>query len=66
MLSRQLLIFSVIVGVLGMPVGARWSHGMSVREFQAAVNLLSAIALMIGGAIGVGFPMTLVIIWVCS
>jgi hypothetical protein len=39
---------------------------MSVREFQAGLNLLSAIALMIGGAIGVGFPMTLVIIWVCS
>jgi hypothetical protein len=39
---------------------------MSVRKFRAGGNLLSAIALMIGGALGVGFPMTLVIIWVCS
>jgi hypothetical protein len=39
---------------------------MSGREIQADDNLLSAFALMIGGALGVGLPMALVIIWVCS
>jgi hypothetical protein len=47
-------------------LGARWSEGMSSREVQADDNLLSAFALMIGGALVVGFPMALVIIWVCS
>jgi hypothetical protein len=49
-----------------MPVGARWSNGMVEREVQADANLLSAFALMIGGAFSIGFPITLVIIWVCS
>jgi hypothetical protein len=48
-----------------MPVGALWSNGMSGREVQAG-NLLSAFALTIAGALGVGLPMALVIIWVCS
>ena len=39
---------------------------MSSREVQADDNLLSAFALMIGGALVVGIPMALVIIWVCS
>jgi hypothetical protein len=39
---------------------------MSSREVQSDDNLLSAFALMIGGALGVGLPMALVIIWVCS
>jgi len=39
---------------------------MSGHEFKAETNLLSAFALMIGGALSVGLPMTLVIIWVCS
>lgn len=39
---------------------------MSVRELQAGANLLSAFALMIGSAFGIGLPMALVIIWVCS
>ena len=62
------LFFSILYffGQPAMPVGPRRSHGMSVRELQAGANLLSAFALMIGGALGVGFPMTLVIIWVCS
>jgi hypothetical protein len=47
-------------------VGARWSNGMSKRAVQADDNLLSAFALMVGGALGVGLPMALVIIWVCS
>lgn len=47
-------------------VGARWSGGMSGREIQADDNLLSAFASMIGGALGVGLPMALLIIWVCS
>jgi hypothetical protein len=56
----------LFLGQWAMPVGAQWSHGMSVRELQAGANLLSAFALMIGGALGVGLPMTLVIIWVSS
>jgi hypothetical protein len=39
---------------------------MSRHEAQAEDNLLSAFALTIGGALGVGLPMTLVIIWLCS
>jgi shikimate kinase len=39
---------------------------MSKREARAGDNLLSAFALTIGGALGVGLPMTLVIIWLCS
>jgi hypothetical protein len=39
---------------------------MSRREFKAETNLLSAFALVIGGALSIGLPMTLVIIWVCS
>jgi hypothetical protein len=39
---------------------------MSGREIQADDNLLSALASMIGGALGVGLPIALVIIWVCS
>jgi hypothetical protein len=38
---------------------------MSGREL-AAENLLSAFALMIGGAFGTGLPIALLIIWVCS
>jgi len=29
-------------------------------------NLLSAFALMIGGALAIGLPMALVIVWICS
>jgi hypothetical protein len=54
------------VGRRAVLVGARWSEGMSSREVQADENLLSAFASMIGGALVVGFPMALVIIWVCS
>jgi len=39
---------------------------MSSRDVQSDDNLLSAFALMIGGALGVGLPVALVIIWVCS
>jgi hypothetical protein len=39
---------------------------MSRREGQVDDSLLSAFALTIGGALGVGLPMALVIIWVCS
>jgi hypothetical protein len=46
--------------------GARWSNGMSGHEVQADANLLSAFALVIGGALGVALPMTIVIIWICS
>jgi hypothetical protein len=36
------------------------------HEVQAEANLLSAFALMIGGALGAALPMTILIIWVCS
>jgi hypothetical protein len=49
-----------------MPVGARRSNAMSRREVQAETNLLSAFALMIGGALAAGLPIALLIIWVCS
>jgi hypothetical protein len=39
---------------------------MSRRAVQADDNLLSAFALMIGGALGIGLPIALVIIWLCS
>jgi hypothetical protein len=39
---------------------------MSRREIPLEDNLLSAFALTIGGVLGVGLPMALVIIWVCS
>ncbi len=39
---------------------------MRGREMQPEANLLSAFALMIVGALGVGLPMALVIIWLCS
>jgi hypothetical protein len=39
---------------------------MSRREVQVEDSFLSAFALTIGGALGVGLPMALVIIWVCS
>jgi len=39
---------------------------MTERTVRADANLLSAFVLMIGGALGVGFPVALVIIWVCS
>ena len=39
---------------------------MTKRELQVEDNLLSAFAITIGGALGVGLPMALVIIWLCS
>ncbi len=39
---------------------------MSRREVQLEPNLLSAFAMMIGGALGVGVPLALLIIWICS
>jgi hypothetical protein len=41
-------------------------NGMYEREMLCEANLLSAFALMIGGALGTGFPMALLIIWLCS
>jgi len=34
--------------------------------WQAGVGLLLAIAMMIGGAVGIGVPLALVIIWLFS
>jgi len=39
---------------------------MYEREMLCEANLLSAFALMIGGAVGTGLPMALLIIWLCS
>jgi hypothetical protein len=35
-------------------------------SWQAWVGLLLAVTLMIGGALAIGVPLALVIIWVCS
>ena len=47
-------------------LGLDGSNGMSGHEVQADANLLSAFAMMIGGALGVALPVTIVIIWICS
>jgi hypothetical protein len=56
--------------ILGRRANARGGSmeqtAMSGREMQADANLLSAIAMMIGGALGAGLPMALVIIWLCA
>jgi hypothetical protein len=39
---------------------------MSGHEYWAEDNLLSAFALTIGGAVCIGAPVALFIIWVCS
>jgi hypothetical protein len=39
---------------------------MSGSELSSEGNLLSAFASMIGGAICIGVPSALVIIWLCS
>ena len=65
-LSWRVLFHRSSLGDGLMPVGARWSDGMSRREVQADENLLAAFALTIGGALGAGLPMALLIIWVCS
>jgi hypothetical protein len=35
-------------------------------SWQALAGLLLAIAMVIGGAVGIGLPLALVIIWLCS
>jgi hypothetical protein len=64
--SDASFLFRLSFGRRAWLVGARWSCGMSRRGVQVEDNLLSAFALTIGGALGVGLPMALVIIWVCS
>jgi hypothetical protein len=49
-----------------MGLGLDGATAMSGHEVQADANLLSAFALMIGGAFSVALPMTIVIIWICS
>jgi hypothetical protein len=39
---------------------------MSWHELRAGLGLLLAIALIIGGSLGVGLPMALLIIWLLS
>jgi hypothetical protein len=50
----------------GAARGQSMEQVMSGRQLQAGADLLSAFAIMIGGAFGVGLSMALVIIWVCS
>ena len=47
-------------------MGARRSDVMSARELQVGTGLLLDFAMMLGGALGIGVPMALAIIWVCS
>lgn len=49
-----------------MSAGGLMENGMSRRELHADGNLLSAFALMIAGALGIGLPMALLIIWICA
>jgi hypothetical protein len=39
---------------------------MSGRELQLGVSLLLDVVVILGGALGLGTPMALVIIWLCS
>jgi hypothetical protein len=39
---------------------------MSLHELRAGLSLLLAIALMIGGSLGIGLPMALLITWLLS
>jgi hypothetical protein len=39
---------------------------MSIDKVRPEVNLLSAFTLTIGPAFGIGLPMAIAIIWVCS
>jgi len=39
---------------------------MSWHEVRAGLGLLLAIALIIGGSLGVGLPMAMLIIWLLS
>ena len=39
---------------------------MSGNEAQAHANWLLALAMMVGGALGVALPMALFIVWICS
>jgi hypothetical protein len=39
---------------------------MSARELQVGAGLLLDVAIILGGALGIGVPMAVAIIWVCS
>jgi hypothetical protein len=39
---------------------------MSTDNVRPGVNLLSAFTLTVGAAFGIGLPMALAIIWICS
>jgi hypothetical protein len=39
---------------------------MSAHQFEAGAGLLLDVAMMLGGALGIGVPMALAIIWVYS
>ena len=44
----------------------RGVRDMSIDNVRPEVNLLSAFTMTIGAAFGIGLPMALAIIWVCS
>lgn len=50
----------------GITRGGSWSNSMSGRELRSEGNLLSGFASMIGGAIGIGIPLALLLIWLCA
>jgi hypothetical protein len=49
------------------PWGLHGGNGMSRRnELSCGLVLLSAFANIVGGAFGIGVPLAMIIIWVCS
>jgi hypothetical protein len=44
----------------------RLLQGSGDMSWQALAGLFLAIAMVIGGAVGIGLPLALVIIWLCS
>ncbi len=60
------LLLQVIPGLRANPLSGSTENGMSRRELDADGNLLSAFALMIVGALGIGLPVALLIIWICA
>jgi hypothetical protein len=54
----------VVLGISIFPSGG--VRDMSVDNVRPAINLLFAFTLTIIGAIAVGLPMAIAIIWVCS
>jgi hypothetical protein len=61
-MSRQKAVFIVHPGLAGAPR----SNAMSLPDVQPQANLLSEFALATLSAFGVGLPIAVAIIWICS